>query len=112
MPVCEGYGLTETSPVITFGDAYDWSTRRLGTTGKALHNVQVAFIDPATLQEVGSGEEGEICCSGPNIMTGYRNNPKANAESFIVIGGKKYFRTGDLGRLVDGRCARFFLPYF
>jgi long-chain acyl-CoA synthetase len=79
IPICEGYGLTETSPVITTG-ANNWQTRRLGCSGVALYNVKVRIIDPNTMEELPPGEEGEVCCAGPNVMVGYHNNQKANDE--------------------------------
>ncbi len=102
IPICEGYGLTETSPVITAG-ANDWQTRRLGCVGIALYNNTVMIVDPNTLEERPLGEEGEIVCSGPNVMVGYRNNPKANEEVFFQHNGKRFFRTGDMGKMVDGK---------
>jgi len=102
IPICEGYGLTETSPVISSG-ANDWETRRLGCVGVPLFNNTVLIIDPNTLEERPLGEEGEIVQSGPNVMVGYRNNPKANEEVFFMKDGKRFFRTGDLGKMVDGK---------
>eukprot|EP00605_Chrysophyceae_sp_TOSAG23-4_P001253 GSChrysophyteH1.ASY1.ANO1.1364.1 assembled CDS len=102
IPICEGYGLTETSPVIACG-SNDWQTRRLGTVGVPLFNNIVRIVDPQTLEERPLGEEGEIVQAGPNVMTGYRNNEEANAEVFFVKDGHRFFRTGDLGRMVDGK---------
>lgn len=102
IPVMEGYGLTETSPVITAG-SYDWSQRRLGTVGCPLNNVDVKIVDPDTLQPLPADTDGEITCTGPNVMKGYRNNQKANDEVFFQLDGKRYFRTGDMGRMVEGR---------
>ncbi len=100
VPICEGYGLTETSPVMTCG-SNDWETRRLGCVGVPLHNNVVRIIDPHTLEERPFGEEGEIVQAGPNIMTGYRNNDAANEEVFFQKDGMRFFRTGDLGRIID-----------
>merc|ERR1712072_1122869 len=102
IPICEGYGLTETSPVIACG-SNDWQTRRLGTVGGPLFNNIVRIVDPQTLEERPLGEEVEIVQAGPNVMTGYRNNEEANAEVFFVKDGHRFFRTGDLGRMVDGK---------
>lgn len=102
VPICEGYGLTETSPVIT-SSFLGWSARRLGCVGVPLHGNTVKIMDPNTLTEVAHGEEGEVCCAGGNVMKGYRNNPKANEEVFFQHAGQRFFRTGDLGRLVDGK---------
>ena len=102
IPICEGYGLTETSPVIT-SSANDWKTRRLGCVGVPLKDVDVRIVLPSSNTEVAFGEEGEICCSGPNVMQGYRNNEEANYKVFFDLNGKRYFRTGDLGKIVDGK---------
>ena len=63
IPICEGYGLTETAPVITAA-ANNWETRRLGTVGVALPRVTVSIIDPEG-KELPADEDGEVCCSGP-----------------------------------------------
>jgi fatty-acyl-CoA synthase len=55
-------------------------------------------INPDTLKELGPGEVGEIVSSGPQIFLGYWKDPQATAACFIEIGGKRFFRTGDLGR--------------
>ena len=107
IPICEGYGLTETSPVLaasTPSDAGQWSQRRLGCTGVVLPNVTLKVLDPATMNEVGPDQEGEVCATGPSVMNGYRKNQAANDEVFHMhTDGKKYFRTGDLGTLVEGK---------
>jgi long-chain acyl-CoA synthetase len=59
IPICEGYGLTETSPVITAG-ANNWKTRRLGCVGVALHNVDLRIVSQETMQEVPAGQVSEI----------------------------------------------------
>jgi acyl-CoA synthetase (AMP-forming)/AMP-acid ligase II len=61
--------------------------------------VDLRIVDPETLEEVPQGEAGEIVAHGAQIMLGYWNHPKANAESFIVIDGKRFFRTGDLASM-------------
>jgi long-chain acyl-CoA synthetase len=103
IPICEGYGLTETSPVITASKPDSWKNRRLGTCGVPLKGVDLKIFDPETKRELEHDSDGEVCVSGPNVMVGYRNNPKANEEVFFHKDGKRYFRTGDLGRMVEGR---------
>ena len=78
IPVLEGYGLTETSPVITMNSP-ELGRRRVGSCGQALQGVTVFIIDEKG-QPVAEGKEGEICCTGPNVMRGYYNNPEATDE--------------------------------
>lgn len=96
IPVCEGYGLTETSPIITLNVP---ERRRPGSCGPPLSGVTVVIMGedghPAP-----SGEEGEVCCFGPNVMRGYYNRPDATEEVITLApdGKSRLFHTGDLGR--------------
>jgi len=108
VPVIEGYGLTETSPVITVNSP-ERRNRRLGTVGMAIGGVDVRVVDPETLEAVPHGEEGEIVCRGPNVMKGYRNRPEETAAVLVNLPGTpadeewRFFRTGDRGKLsADG----------
>nr|MDQ3027955.1 AMP-binding protein [Pseudomonadota bacterium] len=56
-------------------------------------------VDPATLEEVAMGEVGEIVSSGPQVFAGYWGKPQATAQAFFERDGRKFFRTGDLGRV-------------
>jgi fatty-acyl-CoA synthase len=56
-------------------------------------------VDPQTLQELPPGEPGEIVTSGPMVFHGYWKHPQATAEAFFEMDGKRFFRTGDLGRM-------------
>ena len=76
IPICEGYGLTETSPIITLNVP---GNRSIGSVGRVLQDVKVYIIDTDG-NVVEPGEEGEICCVGPNVMKGYHNNLEATAE--------------------------------
>jgi len=87
----EGYGLSETSPVLTFNPMY--LTEFSGTTGLPLPSTDIKLLD-AEGREVGAGEAGEICARGPQVMSGYWEQPEANAAAFTADG---YFRTGDVG---------------
>ena len=61
-------------------------------------NTEARVIDPDTLKELGPGETGEIISAGPQVFTGYWNQPEATRAAFIERDGKRFFRTGDLGR--------------
>ncbi|MEM8964338.1 MAG: long-chain fatty acid--CoA ligase [Acidobacteriota bacterium] len=90
--VCEGYGLTETSPIVSTNYP---GTRKIGSVGKPIEGVTVK-IDTAAVGE--NSTDGEIVVYGPNVMMGYHNLPDKTAEVMTDDGG---FRTGDLGRLDD-----------
>jgi long-chain acyl-CoA synthetase len=80
IPLCEGYGLTETSPIITLNVP---ESRQGGSVGRPLGGVTVYIVDEAG-RPVAPGEEGELCCVGPNVMKGYYNNPEATKEVISV----------------------------
>ena len=91
--VYEGYGLSETSPIVTA----NWpGTRKIGSVGKPIPGVRV-LIDAAGQKDEESAD-GEILVYGHNVMQGYYNLPTENAAAFSEDGG---FRTGDLGRFDD-----------
>jgi len=92
----EGYGLTETMAQ-THSNPRDHAKRQC--LGIPHFDVESLVIDPETLRELPPGEVGEIVSRGPQIFEGYWNNPQATAAAFVEIGGKRYFRTGDLGRI-------------
>jgi long-chain acyl-CoA synthetase len=99
IPVCEGYGLTETSPIICLNTP---ENRKVGSVGKAIGGVTVYIIGEDG-KPVENGKEGEICCTGPNIMRGYYNNKEATDEVISVApdGVSRMFHTGDMGRMDD-----------
>jgi long-chain acyl-CoA synthetase len=88
IPVLEGYGLTETSPVIAVNNLKPGGAC-FGTVGPVVKDVEVKIA-----------EDGEILCKGPNIMKGYFNRPDLTAE---VIDAEGWFHTGDIGTFVDNR---------
>jgi long-chain acyl-CoA synthetase len=106
--IIEGYGLTETSPVMccnTYGD------EKMGTVGKVLPGVTVAIQrleDSKIIAEISgenyptdhNSEQGEILCKGPNVMKGYWKNDEATRE---MIDDDGYLHTGDVGKFVDGK---------
>src|SRR5437667_6649460 len=76
----QGYGMTETSPV-THSSPADRAQMKLGSVGTPAPNTECKLIDPATGQELGPNQEGEVCVRGPQIMKGYLNNPEATART-------------------------------
>lgn len=91
MPVLEGYGLTETSPVINVNGLRKGEAK-FTTVGRTINDVEVKIA-----------EDGEILCKGPNVMKGYYNRPDLSAE---VIDKDGFFHTGDIGEIVDGQYLR------
>lgn len=88
----QGYGLTETSPV-THLDADDPAKVKLGTIGHLVPNTEAKVISLSTGEEAAPHEAGEVWIRGPQVMTGYLNNPKATAG---VIDKAGWFHTGDV----------------
>ncbi|USW54864.1 Putative AMP-dependent synthetase/ligase, AMP-binding enzyme domain, ANL domain-containing protein [Septoria linicola] len=93
-----GYGTTEVGTIAIITDANDFVP---GRVGHIMPDAQVKFIDPTTLEEVPHGEVGEICVRGPQIFSGYHDNPEGNASSLLPDSAGDWFRTGDKGYFDD-----------
>jgi Long-chain acyl-CoA synthetases (AMP-forming) len=87
IPVMEGYGLTETSPVISV-NRFDEEDRLFGSVGPVIDGVEVKIA-----------EDGEILCKGPNVMMGYFKRPDLTAEAM----SGEWYHTGDIGMIVDNK---------
>jgi fatty-acyl-CoA synthase len=92
----EGYGLSETMAATHINPGDRPKKQCLGIP---IFDVDSRVIDPATLNELPAGEVGEIVTSGPQVFLGYWNKPKDSARAFVEIEGKRFLRTGDLGRV-------------
>lgn len=94
-PIIEGYGLSETSPVLTCnrGDISEWT----GTIGLPLPSTEISIRDDDA-REVPNGEQGEICARGPQVMAGYWRRPDETSKAMTADG---FFRTGDIGVMDD-----------
>ena len=104
IPIREAYGLTETSPGLTINEV-NAEGALLGSVGPAVKDVEL-LIEPS--EAYGPGE-GEVLAHGPNVMQGYYKNPEATAAVFTEIDGKRWFRTGDIGKMVKGPGGREYL---
>lgn len=91
--IVEGYGMTETAPLISI-NRFEPGLNRFGTVGIVIPGIEVKIDEPNEKQE------GEILVKGPNVMQGYYKRPELNKEVFTTDG---WFRTGDIGKFVHQR---------
>jgi acyl-CoA synthetase (AMP-forming)/AMP-acid ligase II len=91
----QGYGMTEASPATHYTVA---GAERSGAVGLLMPSIEMRIIDPASGQDVPTGQPGEVWVRGPNVMKGYLNNPEATARTVDTDG---WLHTGDIG-VVDG----------
>jgi fatty-acyl-CoA synthase len=92
----EGYGLSETIAPTHINPPERPKRQCLGIP---IFDTEAMVVDPTTLRELPQGEVGEIVVSGPQVFRGYWNREEANREVFFEHDGKRFFRTGDLGRV-------------
>ena len=91
----EGYGLSETIAQTHFNPP---NRPKMQCLGIPSYDVDARIIEPSTGKELGVGEVGEIIVNGPQVMVGYYNRDDENREAYLEIDGKRFFRTGDIGR--------------
>jgi 4-coumarate--CoA ligase len=97
IPVVQGYGMTELSPV---SHALPFDQERPGSIGILVSNTEARVVDPVSGEDAGPGEDGEIWVRGPQVMHGYLNNPDATAATIDADG---WLHTGDIGHVdADG----------
>ena len=90
----EGYGMTE-GAATTHNNPIDRPTRQC--LGVPFFDTHSLVVNPATLEPLPVGEQGEILVSGPQLFQGYWNRPEDTAAAFVEIDGRRYLRTGDIG---------------
>jgi fatty-acyl-CoA synthase len=96
----EGYGLSETMAATHINPP---SRAKQQCLGIPIFGVDSRIVDPVTLAELPTGEVGEIVTHGPQVFKGYWNKPEQTTQAFIEIEGKRFLRTGDLGKVdADG----------
>jgi acyl-CoA synthetase (AMP-forming)/AMP-acid ligase II len=96
VPIRQGYGMTELSPVSHKSRLARVAETPPGSVGALIPNTEARLVDAETGEDVPEGEEGEIWIRGPQVMKGYLDNPEATAETLTDDG---WLRTGDIGRI-------------
>ena len=105
--IYEGYGATETTPVasVNIPDALDvnyWSVQlgnKQGTVGMPLPGTSFRIVDPETLEELATGEDGLILIGGSQVMLGYLGDEEKTNEVIAILDDKRWYKTGDKGHL-------------
>ncbi|MFT6835457.1 MAG: acyl-[acyl-carrier-protein]-phospholipid O-acyltransferase [Francisellaceae bacterium] len=99
--ILEGYGTTELSPFTSCNqlDTPNKKNNLVGTVGKSVPGARLMIVDPSTLQELPSGEEGMITQGGVNVMKGYLNNVTKTREAVFTRNRIRWYQTGDKGKL-------------
>ena len=105
--IYEGYGISETSPVASVNapdklDTNDWRVQRggkIGTVGMPLPGTSFRIVDPDTMNELPTGEDGLILIGGPQVMLGYLNDPEKTDEAITEMDDVRWFKTSDKGHL-------------
>jgi acyl-[acyl-carrier-protein]-phospholipid O-acyltransferase/long-chain-fatty-acid--[acyl-carrier-protein] ligase len=109
--IYEGYGATETTPVASCNipdciDVNYWQVQtgnRIGTVGMPLPGSSFRIIDPVTMEELPTGQDGLILIGGTQIMLGYLNDPDKTRQVIMELEGRRWYKTGDKGHLdADG----------
>ncbi len=95
-PIRQGYGMTELSPVSHKSRFARIEETPPGSIGALIPNTEARLVNPETGEDVAEGEEGELWVRGPQVMTGYLNNPEATRETLVQDG---WLRTGDIARI-------------
>ncbi len=94
----EGYGLTETAAP---SHSNPVERAKLQCLGIPYFGTDARIVDPLTFEELPPGQDGEIIIHGPQVFQGYWRHPEATEAAFISFEGKRFFRSGDLGRMDD-----------
>ncbi len=105
--IYEGYGATETTPVagVNIPDCIDvnyWTVQqgsKSGTVGMPLPGTSFRIVDPVSMKELPTGEDGLILIGGTQIMLGYLNDPEKTAQVIAEIDGRRWYKTGDKGHV-------------
>jgi acyl-[acyl-carrier-protein]-phospholipid O-acyltransferase/long-chain-fatty-acid--[acyl-carrier-protein] ligase len=105
--IFEGYGTTETTPVISVNipdmlDTVYWKLQKgnqPGTVGMPLPGSSIRIVDPDTLETLPQGEDGLILVSGTQLMLGYLNDNEKTAQAIVTLDNRRWYKTGDKGHL-------------